>query len=375
MRTLTLLLFAATLPAQAPWDATVRRWRLDCERRGVVGSAFLVQRDGKTLVHEVYGHADLATARKVDKDTIFHWASITKTLTAVSIMQLRDRGLLKLDDPVVRWVPELAEVRNPFGKIEDITLRHLMSHSAGFRNPTWPWGGQQSWHPHEPTSWSQLVAMMPYTEIKFAPGSRYSYSNPGIIFLGRVIEKITGDEFEVYVEKNIFKPLGMTRSYFDKTPWHLLRHRSNNYRVVQGKPVAQGLDFDTGITVSNGGWNSPLGDLATWTGFLAGSARGEGKQVLGRDSLEEMWRPLQKIGGDGGQSMGLSFFLERRKDHFLVGHTGGQKAFISFFLLDPKSRTAGIAAFNTDGVPRPAARVIMGAVQRGVREDVFPTYR
>ena len=98
-----------------------------------------------------------------------------------------------------------------------------MSHAAGFRNPTWPWGGDQPWHPFEPTEWSQLVAMMPYTEILFPPGSRYSYSNPGIIFLGRAIEGLTGDDYEVYVEKNMLRPLGMRRELFDLTPYHLVR--------------------------------------------------------------------------------------------------------------------------------------------------------
>ena len=74
-----------------------------------------------------------------------------------------------------------------FGDMSQVRIRHLMSHSAGFRAATWPWGGDQPWHPFEPTKWEQLVAMMPYTNLEFAPGSKYSYSNPGVIFLGRWI--------------------------------------------------------------------------------------------------------------------------------------------------------------------------------------------
>ena len=104
-----------------------------------------------------------------------------------------------------------------------------MTHSAGFRAPTWPWGGDKPWHPFEPKRYEQLVAMLPYTEILFQPGSRHSYSNPGIVFLGRIIEQLTGDDFEVYVDKNILKPLEMHRSYFDRSPYHLLAHRSHGY--------------------------------------------------------------------------------------------------------------------------------------------------
>ena len=136
-------------------------------------------------------------------------------------MQLRDRHRLKLDDPVVRYVPELRAVHDPFGDIADVTIRHLMTHSGGFRAGTWPWGGDKAWEPHEPTKWEQLVAMFPYTEVLFPPGSRFCYSNPGIVFLGRIIEELSGDPYEVYIDKNILKPLGMYRSYFDRAPYHL----------------------------------------------------------------------------------------------------------------------------------------------------------
>ena len=105
--------------------------------------------------------------------------------------------------------------------MDAITLRMLMSHSAGFQDPTWPYKQGKAWEPFEPTTWNQLVAMMPYQEVSFPPGSRYSYSNPGFIYLARVIEQISGDPWEVYVQKNIFNPLGMTRSYFASTPYYL----------------------------------------------------------------------------------------------------------------------------------------------------------
>ena len=179
----------------------------------------------------------------MDANTIWHWASVTKTFTAIGIMQLRDRGRLSLDDPIVKYVPELQAVHDSFGSIDAITIRQLLSHSAGFRNPTWPWGGDQPWQPFEPTEWSQLVAMMPYTEILFPPGSKYSYSNPGVIFLGRVIEKLSGDDYEVYVEKNILRPLGMTHTYYDLTPYDLLKYRSNSWLVTGRQAGGPGPRF------------------------------------------------------------------------------------------------------------------------------------
>jgi CubicO group peptidase (beta-lactamase class C family) len=252
------------------------------------------------LTRNFYGLAHREQNRAVDEHTIYHWASITKTFTGIAIMQLRDRGLLKLDDPIIKYVPELKDVHNPFGPMDAITIRHLLSHSAGFRAGTWPWGGDKDWQPHEPQHWSQLVAMMPYTEILFKPGSKFSYSNPGIIFLGRVIETLTKDDYEVYIDKNIFKPLEMYRSYFDATPYHLLKHRSHSYYLQDGKLTPARFDVDTGITVSNGGLNAPLTDMAKYLNFLMGDPRKQEiyDQVLKRASLEEMWQPQVSITAD-----------------------------------------------------------------------------
>ncbi|MPZ17670.1 MAG: serine hydrolase [Luteitalea sp.] len=122
-------------------------------------SLFVIQ-DGDVLRHEVYGLQDRDAKRQVDERTIYHWASITKTFTAIAILQLRDRGLLALEDPIVKYVPELRHAHNPFGEMSAITIRHLLSHSSGFRDPTWgSWGGDKAWHPFEPPSWKQLDAM------------------------------------------------------------------------------------------------------------------------------------------------------------------------------------------------------------------------
>ncbi|MEQ8530488.1 MAG: serine hydrolase domain-containing protein [Imperialibacter sp.] len=216
------------------WKAADDYFRSSLENNRVVGGALVFVEKGKVIGSTYVGKADLTSDRNVDAITIFHWASITKTFTSIGIMQLRDRGLLQLSDPLTKYLPELRMVHNPFGSMDDITLQMVLSHSTGFRDPTWPWGGNKDWHPFEPAEWSQIVAMLPYTEILFEPGSKYSYSNPALIFLGRIIEIITGDDYEVYIDKNVLKPLGMYNSYFDVTPYHLLKYRANNYILLNG---------------------------------------------------------------------------------------------------------------------------------------------
>lgn len=383
----SVLAAAPPLSAQLPegvsetWRDVTAGWQRSLAEGGVVGASLALVHEGRLARLETFGQADLASGRAVDAETVYHWASITKTFTAVAILQLRDRGLLSLDDPVVKYVPELRDVHNPFGPMEGITLRHLLSHSAGFRGGTWPWSEGEPWEPYEPTEWSQLVAMMPYTRILFEPGSRFSYSNPGIIFLGRVIEKVTGDVFEAHVEKNLFRPLGMRSAYFDATPWNLLPHRANHYLVRGGRPEAGGLDFDTGITVSNGGLNASVPDMARWMGFLMGSPPGsvDAEAILARSSLEEMWRTVVPIGesGIGRESMGLSFFLYQDAGRRLVGHTGTQRAFYSFFIMDPEAKVAAIAAFNSvgaDGAP-PRTDALRVETRAAVVHRVFPLLR
>ena len=325
----------------------------------IVGAAYVIVRDGRITDWHGVGMADKELNQTVDRNTIFHWGSITKTLTAVAIMQLRDRHQLSLDDSITKYVPELNRIHTDYGPVSQVTLRQLLSHSAGFQNPTWPYRDEtKPWQPFEPTEWAQLVAMMPYQELAFKPGSRYSYSNPGFIYLARVIEKLSGLSWEAYIRRHIFNPLGMKHSYFNITPKELSKDRSNNYTVSTGAEGAEtikanGREFDTGITTPNGGLNAPLGDLALWMSFLTGASP-VSDSILSRASLQEMWRPVVKVDTTPGheQTMGLSFFLEMSSSASdatvkLVGHTGSQAGFRAFMVFNPENRRAVIAAFNT----------------------------
>ncbi|MCU1381701.1 MAG: flp 1 [Acidobacteria bacterium] len=371
-----LSLFAAvTAQTSQPGDAWSRVAALYHQRlaqTGIVGSSLMFVRNGKVAHQAFEGFQDRATGRAVDEETIYHWASITKTFTGIAIMQLRDRGLLSLDDAVVRYVPELREVHNPYGDMSQVTIRHLMTHSAGFRAGTWPWGGDQPWHPFEPTRWAQVAAMMPYTELQFRPGTQYRYSNPGVIFLGRIIELFSGDDYEVYINKNIFMPLGMTRSFFDRAPYHLVAHRSHSYAGGDGGIVEQRFDFDSGITVSNGGLNAPLGDMAKYLAFLIDG----NDTILRRGSLDEMFTPqLRAADGEGGSGddvqAGLSCFIERHGGVELVGHSADQNGFISHLYVHRPSKSGYIVSFNTDVTSKTDPRHATRAVDNDLRDSII----
>lgn len=364
----------------------------ELEKTGIVGSSFMLVHEDKIVYEEHHGFANKEKQYKADRNTIYHWASITKTFTGIAIMQLRDRGMLKLSDPITKYLPVLRGVHNEYGSMDDITIKHLLSHTSGFRGATWPWKNKE-WHPHEPTKWEQLVAMIPYTEILFKPGSKWSYSNPGIIFLGEVIEQLSGDDYEVYIDKNIFKPLRMYNSYFDATPNHLLKHRCQSYWLKDGKLEAAPFDVDTGITVSNGGLNSPISDFVKYVKFLlnAGDSHNVYETVLKRSSLEEMFEPqivIRDLEGDGNEktgrrdSMALTYFIEENHGLYCIGHSGGQNAFVTHFYINPRLKTGYIVAFNTRAYSsiesndhvRDTTSALDGKIRDFVFQKLFPLF-
>jgi CubicO group peptidase (beta-lactamase class C family) len=230
--------------------------------------------------------------------------------------------------------------------------------------------------------------MMPYQELRFAPGSRYSYSNPGFLYLARIIESITGDPWEVYVDKNIFMPLGLDRSYFAATPYFMAADRANSYALERDSSGhlavrALGREFDPGITIPNGGWNAPLTDLGRYSAFLTGAPAGDTAlrrrydTVLSRTTLAEMWRPRYPTAADPetvsapGETVGLSFFQVPRGGTTFVGHMGFQAGFRAFLYINPANGNAVIVALNTRNDADPAGSQAAWLVVRDAALDLI----
>jgi CubicO group peptidase (beta-lactamase class C family) len=177
---------------------------------------------------------------------------------------------------------------------------------------------------------------------------------PGTSISPGVIEKLTGDPWAVYVQKNLWTPLRMDRSYVGATPHHLAADRSHGYRVEGDSLTDVGADFDPGITIPNGGWNAPVEDVARYLGFLSGiptdspdRARRDG--VLARRTLQEMWAPLVETGAALPEfaAAGLGFFSLEAGGRRIVGHTGDQAGYRSYVYLDLAASSGIILVFNT----------------------------
>ena len=194
---------------------------------------------------------------------------------------------------------------------------------------------------------------MPYQRLQFPPGSRYGYSNPGYIYLARVIEKLTGDPWAVYVQKNIWTPLGMDRSYVGATPYHLAATARTATGSTGDSLADVGADFDPGITIPNGGWNAPVDDVARYLGvphrLPADPRRARTRRARPPDARGDVdaggARPAPR--SPSSPRSGSASSPWSTSGRRIVGHTGDQAGYRSYVYFDPAASTGVILVFNT----------------------------
>ena len=215
---------------------------------------------------------------------MFRIASMTKSFTAVAILQLRDAGRLSLDDPAERYVPELGGLRYPTSDSPKLTIRHLLTHSEGFPEDN-PWGDQQL-----AATDAEMAAMMragiPFST---APGTAYEYSNYGFAILGRIVANVSGMTYSRYITERVLRPLGMTSTTLEATavPANRLAH---GYRW-QDTTWLEEKQLPDGSFGPMGGMLTSIADLSRWVGFMLDAwppRDGDERGPLRRASLREM---------------------------------------------------------------------------------------
>lgn len=227
----------------------------------VPGIAYGIIVDGRLAHIGTAGLRDVKTNAPVDSMTIFRIASMTKSFTAVAILQLRDEGGLSLDDPAEKYVPELKSLRYPTGDSPRITIRHLLSHSAGFPEDN-PWGDQQLADTDDELS-RMIRGGIPFAT---APGTRFEYSNYGFAILGRVVANVSKMPYTRYVTERILRPLGMTSTTLEVA--HVPRARlALGYRR-QDNAWLEEKQLPDGAFGSMGGVLTSVTDLGKWVAFM-----------------------------------------------------------------------------------------------------------
>jgi CubicO group peptidase (beta-lactamase class C family) len=259
------------------------------------------------------------------------WFSITKLFTATAVMQLADAGRLGLDEPVSRYLPRLRVAKNG----RDATVRHLLSHLAGLRNP-------------RPVSWihladepgpgldalvSRVIGSSP--ELGSRPGDRFSYSNLGYLLLGQIIERVSGERYEDYIQRRVLQPLGCDATGFavpaDEATGH---QRRLSFMGLAARWMLDSKFFEESVdgywplrrfTVDGapyGGLIGPIGDLLAFAKMVLRDGMGERARVLEEHSVQEM---LHEVKNTRGRELpiGLGWHLGQEDGRVIVYHLGG----------------------------------------------------
>ncbi len=290
-----------------------------------------------------YGVRDVETGAATTPSTVFRIGSVTKVFTAVAIMQLRDRGLLRLDDPVSQHLPWFS-VESPFEGEPEITVRHLLTHTSGLpREAAFPY-----WTTHEFPTREALQSVVPGQSAIFPPAVRYKYSNLGIALLGEIVATVSGDNYADYLQKQVLGPLGMLRSSAAPGDAHHQQMTTAYLRRLADGSRGIAEYYDTGALAPAANMVSTIEDLARFAAlqFSQGS-RAEGAQILKASTLREMHRPhWVKTDWSGGR--GLGFSVSRRQGKTFVSHGGWVAGHRTHFLLVPSEKVAVIVATNAD---------------------------
>ncbi|GIE85091.1 serine hydrolase domain-containing protein [Actinoplanes regularis] len=266
-----------------------------------------------------------------DPKTQYRIGSITKTITATLLMQLRDEGFFALDDLLYRHLPG-----TPIG---GVTLRQLLGHVSGLqREPDGPW-----WERNPGGDVEQLLAGLTYEKLTGAPFRRYRYSNLAYGLLGAVAGRVTGQSWAELVTKRILDPLGMKRtSYLPLEPY------ARGYVVHQlGGALHEEPRPDTGAMAPAGQLWSTVTDMAKWAGFLADPA----PAVVARDTVDEMCSPVTISDLESWTAaQGLGPQLFRVGERVYVGHGGSMPGYVAHLAVHRRSRIGVVVFANAYGL-------------------------
>jgi D-alanyl-D-alanine carboxypeptidase len=310
------------------------------------GIAVGIVRDQQLAWTTGLGSADIKSDRTPDDATLFRCGSITKTFTATAIMQLRDEGRLFLDDPIVRYIPEFKSVHIKVGRLEDVTLRRLLSHHSGLMGE----GPASGWDDGMFPGIDQMVGDLARAEVVIAQHSAFKYSNYGYAMLGEVVTRVSAMPYAEYVRKNLFEPLGMNSSCFELDD-------AARAKGATGYTISFLHDFPStaphphlnGFTAA-GQLYSSVADLSKWISFQfrTVASKREGAQVLKGKSLSEMHRP-QHVDEGWNEGFGIAWMATRRGENIFHHHAGGVPGFLALAMFNKVYKVGAIVLTNSTG--------------------------
>jgi CubicO group peptidase (beta-lactamase class C family) len=346
-------------------------------RHPAVGLAVGVIRNGRLELFSGHGLADIAATTPVTQDTVFRIGSITKTFTAVAVLQLSEQGLVDLDAPVNDYLRAYRLIPAKAGH-RPATVRQLLTHTAGLPQLVYPWRAYKPILGETVRFGQQLPSLAEFyrggLHLVAEPGTRCTYSNHGFATLGQLVEDVSGEPLDRWFREHLFEPLAMADT--DLVRSERVRSRlATAYAVRTDGPHPVG-DCDV-ICVGAGSIYSTTSDMARYVAALLGGGTGEHGSILKPETLASMfaphYRPDPRIPG-----IGLAFFRGEVGGHLVVEHEGLLPGFSSQLSLAPDDGV-GVVAF-TNGAKSASAWLgtevsgllsnVLGIPDQGIGTDV-----
>lgn len=280
---------------------------------GNFSGCLLIAKDGKILLSKGFGMANYEHDIPNTPQTKFHLASVSKSFTAAAIMILDEKGLLNVNDPLTKFIPD-------YPKGEKITVHHLITHTSGIPNVnTFPDYRQKSRFPQIPES---LVAMFKEKPLDFNPGEKYNYSNSNYNLLAYIIEKVTGKSYGEFLKENIFDPLGMKSTGHHGYAGTILKHSADGYSPKGVNDIEKAPYLDWTIKTGNGSLYSTVEDLYKWDRALYT------EKILKKSSLN-------KIFAEHMERVGYGWFIHNHsygREIYMNGRSPGFTSYLGRFI-------------------------------------------
>jgi CubicO group peptidase (beta-lactamase class C family) len=283
--------------------------RNEMQRQHIPGVALLVSRAGKIVQAEGFGLSNVELQVPVKPETVFQSGSVGKQFTATAVMMLVEEGKVALDDPLTKYFPDAPATW------KEVTVRELLSHTAGFGDYPEKFDFRKDWTEDEEL---KLVESIP---LAYPPGTKWDYSNLGFLTLGILIHRVTGEFYGDFLQQRIFQPLGMQTTRIISEA-DIIPNRAAGYRLVKGELKNQEWVAPLINTTADGSLYFSVLDLAKWDAALYT------EKLLKRSSLDQMWTPAKLKNGQPNQDgYGFGWFIEDRHGHHVVSHDGAWQGF------------------------------------------------
>ena len=305
-----------------------------------------IVKDQEIIWSKAYGMADTEKKVAASTNTIYSICSITKLFTSIAIMQLYDAGKLRLDDNIETILPHY-NLKQQYKESGAITIRSLLTHSSGLpRESDYPyWTGPDFPFPSQ----MQLNAKLSEQQTLYPSSTVFQYSNLGMSLLGEVVEKISGQPYDVYVAENFLKPLRLTstNTYLPANEWG--KKMAIGYGAVKREGARDKVNlFDAKGIKAAAGFSSNVEDLARFASWQFRLLNNGSAEILKSSTLKEMHR-VQWVDPDWKTFWGLGFSISQPDGITIVGHGGSCPGYRTTLQLDAKEKMAYTVMINAGG--------------------------